>query len=463
MFGRLQVTADADGISQVTNKRSDQAVVDFIADDVFASYGPREQTYKMLDKMMEHGNGEVFTCVVRFSGPPSSQSRGPEVPGISAIPSSDVPPAPSGMPPPPALSGMPPPPTPLEPPLLPPLEPPPPMPLEPPPPTSLESVPPLPPSPKQVTTESADRFSRALSIQIKSEISPGVEETGRQAEGSDCQVARPAGPETVRQAPAQDKDRQVAQRFGMDDPLPSRESLGDMAIVPASESRPQQSRRQKNKRSRNNNRGQPNNNNRHVYKPRPDPNTHILFQRMGPREPYDFQQRNEQCANIICGSCSARGHHLLDCVWPDARGDLVGCPFCNTKEHVMDLCPQNPSFDDWGWAYILIYRRANKPLLRTTRSWFHYAQIGHRFTSAHALDLKTAAEWTHVLSKGFPWTRAFGQNLVRPHNLSRGPWVRYDYRNDSASQNQLKRDPETMNSYVVFSNLDLMDERFNPR
>ncbi|KAK1523029.1 hypothetical protein CPAR01_13882 [Colletotrichum paranaense] len=228
VFGRLQVNADADGISQVTNKRPDQAVIDFIADDAFASYGSRKQAYRMLDKMMEHGNGEVFTCVVRFvPGPPSSQLRGPEIPAISAIPSSDVPPAPSEMPP---------------------LEPPPPMPLEPPPPTSLESVPSLPPSPKQGATESAARSSRALSIQIKSEVSPGVE-TGRQAtdkvESSNRQVARPAGPKTVRQAPAQDNDRQVVQRFGMDDPMPSRESPGDMAIVPASEYHPQQSRRQK--------------------------------------------------------------------------------------------------------------------------------------------------------------------------------------------------------------------------
>ncbi|KAK1510498.1 uncharacterized protein CCOS01_15329 [Colletotrichum costaricense] len=37
VFGRLQVTADADAISQVTNKRPDQAVVDFIVDDAFAS------------------------------------------------------------------------------------------------------------------------------------------------------------------------------------------------------------------------------------------------------------------------------------------------------------------------------------------------------------------------------------------------------------------------------------------
>ncbi|UQC78560.1 uncharacterized protein CLUP02_04037 [Colletotrichum lupini] len=299
VFGRLQVTADADGISQVTNKCPDQAVVDFIADDAFASYGPREQAYKMLDKMMEHGNGER---------PPKCLLHCP-----------------------------------WEPSLLPP--------LKPPPPTSLESVPSLPPSPKQGATESAARSSRASSIQIKSEVSPGVE-TGRQAtdkvESSNRQVARPAGPKTVRQAPAQDNDRQVVQKFGINDPMPSRESPGDMAIVPASESHPQQSRRQKDKRSRNNNRGQTNNNNRHVYQSRPDPNTHIMFRRMGSREPYDFQQWNEQCANIICGSCSARGHHLLDCVGPDARGDLVGCPFCNTKEHVMDLCPQQPSFDGWG-------------------------------------------------------------------------------------------------------------------
>ncbi|KAK1729630.1 uncharacterized protein BDZ83DRAFT_748031 [Colletotrichum acutatum] len=100
------------------------------------------------------------------------------------------------------------------------------------------------------------------------------------------------------------------------------------------------------------------------------------------------RKRNEKCANIICGSCSARGHHLLDCVWPDARDDLVGCPFCNTKEHEMDLCPQQPFFDEWGWAYILVYRRANKPLLRNTCSWFHYALIAHRFASTYALDSK---------------------------------------------------------------------------
>ncbi|KAK1481560.1 hypothetical protein CCUS01_16019 [Colletotrichum cuscutae] len=220
VFGRLQVSADADGISQVTNKRPDQVVVDSIADDAFASYGSREQAFKMLDKMMEHGNGEVFTCVVRFvPGPPSSQLRGPEIPAIYAMASSDVPPAPSGTPPP----------QPLEPSLLPPLEPPP---------TSLELIPSLPPS---GATESAVRSSGALSIQIKSEVSPGVE-TGRQptdkVESSNRQVARPAGPKTVRQAPAQDNDRQVVQRFGIDDPMPSRESPGDMAIVPACEFHP---------------------------------------------------------------------------------------------------------------------------------------------------------------------------------------------------------------------------------
>ncbi|KAL0777087.1 hypothetical protein CaCOL14_006605 [Colletotrichum acutatum] len=120
---------------------------------------------------MEHGNGEVFTCVVRFvSGPQPSQ--GPVMPAPSALPSSTVPPSPFGLPPP----------------------------------TALAPPPPPPPSPDESATGPARKAGRQAIDMIK---------------GS---------------------NRQVAQRFGMDDVLPSRESPGDMAIVPASESHPHNSR-----------------------------------------------------------------------------------------------------------------------------------------------------------------------------------------------------------------------------
>ncbi|KAL0938370.1 uncharacterized protein CTRU02_204980 [Colletotrichum truncatum] len=41
-----------------------------------------------------------------------------------------------------------------------------------------------------------------------------------------------------------------------------------------------------------------------------------------------------------CGNCGKPGHQLANCVGPVTRdrGDIRGCPFCNTKSHTYDAC-----------------------------------------------------------------------------------------------------------------------------
>ena len=44
-----------------------------------------------------------------------------------------------------------------------------------------------------------------------------------------------------------------------------------------------------------------------------------------------------------CGNCNEPGHELAKCPGPpDQDGFINGCPVCNTKEHIFDLCPQDP-------------------------------------------------------------------------------------------------------------------------
>ncbi|KAK1633689.1 hypothetical protein BDP81DRAFT_473834 [Colletotrichum phormii] len=382
VFGRLQVTADTDGISQVTSHRPGQAVVDLIADDVFALHGPREQAHEMLDKIMKHSNGSVFTAVYRFEPGPQASRDDKNTGHASAVA--------------PDLSGSPPP---------------------------------------LLSHSTEGFFSSPLSIKLKHGTgldSSGTtdQQTGGLFEGrrNDREVAK-------QEATMPSTSNGQAQR-------PTTDGQEDDMLSP--DFTP--SRRQ-------------------GFKKAPDPDSHLKFKDLDfDSRDFEFLKRDQDCADVVCGSCSGKGHHFLDCVWPDARGDLVGCPFCNTKEHVMDNCPQQPTLNDFEWTHILVFRRANKPLLRTTRSWYHYAELANRYATGAAVHgTMDAHEWNYLLSKGFTWTRSFSQNLVKSSNLSRGPWLRYNYKNDSAAQCELKRDPETMNHSVVFSNDRLKDERFIPR
>ncbi|KAF4783343.1 hypothetical protein HER10_EVM0008982 [Colletotrichum scovillei] len=377
---------------------------------------------------MKHGNGSVFTAVARFE-------PGPRVPrdDENADNASASFPGPSGS-------------------------------------LSLSR-----PEPMETDSASGDFFSRPLSIQLKSGTALNASgATDIQSDvlidshRNDHEAERQPRQEAASMQSAGSSQAQQSTADGQEDEMPLPESSENMALVSSTQSDSQSmlsnvqssASSKQSRRRRNDPHNKP-----PKFKKKPDPNSHSKFRELDfASRDFEFLKRDRDCASMICGSCSGKGHHLLDCVWPDARGDLTGCPFCNTKEHPMDNCPQQPAFDDFEWTHILVFRRANKPLLRTTRSWVHYAQLADRYATGAAVhDTMVIHEWRHLLSKGFPWTRSFGQNLARPQTLSRGPWVRYDYSNDSASQNYLKRDPKTMSPYIVFSDDSLKDERFTPR
>ncbi|KXH60377.1 hypothetical protein CSAL01_05758 [Colletotrichum salicis] len=312
VFGRLQVTADTDGISQVTSHRPGQAVVDLIADDVFALHGPREQAHEILDKIMKHSNGSIFTAVSRF--------------------------------------------------------------------------------------EQGAQASRDDKNTGHAPATDGLFESRR----NDHEVAK-------QEATMSFTSNGQAQRpttDGQEDDMPSPESSKTMALVSSSQlysqsplSNVQSPASPKHPGHRRKN---PHSKNRQGFKKASDPDSHLRFKDLDfDSRDFEYLKRDQDCANVACGSCSGKGHHFLACVWPDARGDLVGCPFCNTKEHVMDNCPQQPTLNDFEWTHILVFRRANKPLLRTTRSWYHYAELANRYAAAFHGTMD-AHEWNYLLPKGFP-------------------------------------------------------------
>ncbi|KAK3496312.1 hypothetical protein B0T13DRAFT_529519 [Neurospora crassa] len=92
----------------------------------------------------------------------------------------------------------------------------------------------------------------------------------------------------------------------------------------------------------------------------------------------------------ICGNraCRRPGHELADCFGPPSNmGDLDGCPFCNTQQHVLDNCPDLPRAGKNKLFDTLIIRRADLPPIRTAISF---------------LDLAAAAKKLHVLAETIP-------------------------------------------------------------
>ncbi|KAK1691563.1 hypothetical protein BDP55DRAFT_711156 [Colletotrichum godetiae] len=144
-------------------------------------------------------------------------------------------------------------------------------------------------------------YSRASSIQIKSETSPEVDQqtvsgrvkdSDRQVvDGRDRQVARQARrqgtdmTEGIGRQVVGGSDGQAVQSFGMNDAIQSRGSPGNMPIVPAKKCHRLRFDKRNNDRSQNNNRDHNTNDTRQIYKHRPETNTHVWFRRMGPSPP----------------------------------------------------------------------------------------------------------------------------------------------------------------------------------
>ncbi|KAF9870809.1 hypothetical protein CkaCkLH20_11708 [Colletotrichum karsti] len=173
----------------------------------------------------------------------------------------------------------------------------------------------------------------------------------------------------------------------------------------------------------------------------PNPKTHKLLKFN------EYLTEDYDNASVICGNCGFIGHTLIDCIWPDKDGSIYGCPMCNTKLHCMDECRLHKSLTDRQLCYILVFRRANKPAIRTTRAW-----VDHVRTAAHR-------DYRDLLEAGFPWSWKFGRRVQRPENVHRRPWDAYDYARNSELQHTLPRDPATRDLETVLRSPALANER----
>ncbi|KAK1580487.1 uncharacterized protein LY79DRAFT_561273 [Colletotrichum navitas] len=102
----------------------------------------------------------------------------------------------------------------------------------------------------------------------------------------------------------------------------------------------------------------------------------------------------------ICGQCHVAGHELADCTYMRGmnrqRGDMSGCPMCNTTSHTYDECRQVPADGDellqhhMEW---LVRRRCHLPMISSK------------------VDI-----WILVLgfpdyNGGYPWSKAFTSDM----------------------------------------------------
>ncbi|TID00140.1 hypothetical protein CH35J_005796 [Colletotrichum higginsianum] len=144
-----------------------------------------------------------------------------------------------------------------------------------------------------------------------------------------------------------------------------------------------------------------------------------------------------------CGNCGKPDHELAACVGPVTRdrGDIRGCPFCNTKAHTYDWCCDDHEkrtgevmTNDDHFKY-LVHMRTGKPLIRSDK----------------------ISVWLLVM--GFPEQ---GQSLNTPHCNPQGyPLSERTARLMAADKNNiLHRDNVTKITYTNRSYVtDLVDDR----
>lgn len=140
-----------------------------------------------------------------------------------------------------------------------------------------------------------------------------------------------------------------------------------------------------------------------------------------------------------------KSHTLVQCVWPTPRGDIPGCPRCNTMDHHLDICPvpaQNHFTDAAAkneWWSCLIGNRGGRPPFRTTRSW-----------------PTIAVENGTIPGGGFPVSKAFAREQ---HRTNRQQFVRYLEGGVSNDQpGRFLDDPATATLFVVRANLDALNQ-----
>ncbi|KAK1635312.1 hypothetical protein BDP81DRAFT_472820 [Colletotrichum phormii] len=131
-----------------------------------------------------------------------------------------------------------------------------------------------------------------------------------------------------------------------------------------------------------------------------------------------------------CCNCDEKGHAAIDCVMPQADGYVWGCVWCNSRTHDCDDCdaPDKPKAPE-AMFYMLVVRRARKPPIVTTVSWYDLLMDSYK---GFKLQVRNLGE--HVSAKeclldmalraGFPLThaRSMWMRINDPD-----PLINYDY------------------------------------
>ncbi|KAJ4418033.1 hypothetical protein N0V85_001607 [Neurospora sp. IMI 360204] len=128
----------------------------------------------------------------------------------------------------------------------------------------------------------------------------------------------------------------------------------------------------------------------------------------------------------VCGNkaCGRLGHELADCFGPPSNvGDIDGCPFCNTQEHVLDNCPLLGTATKDDLFNVLVTQRANLPLIRTAISFLDLAASHKKLdVLAETMPLqRRTARWTYSELK--LWENPDPSKLFRDPEFSSDPKV----------------------------------------
>ena len=144
----------------------------------------------------------------------------------------------------------------------------------------------------------------------------------------------------------------------------------------------------------------------------PDTSTATQTGNQRQRPPSYVQAPTEphQLSTMVCGNegCRKNTHELADCLGPPSeRGDIVGCPLCNTQQHILDCCPKLPYETKESLFDLLVVRRANLPVIRTSISILSLAASLNRLSD---------------LAETMPLTKTTVKMDYRKYKMWKRPW-----------------------------------------
>ncbi|KAK3994504.1 hypothetical protein QBC44DRAFT_306359 [Cladorrhinum sp. PSN332] len=123
-------------------------------------------------------------------------------------------------------------------------------------------------------------------------------------------------------------------------------------------------------------------------------------------------------------NCQRPGHALSQCIKSTSRGDIQGCPICETSDHLIDTCPTKPTKKQI-WERLGPGRARRPPMRSKEYSW---VQVGRYGPNPGSKGLRAGM---------FPWSRKFATRWAESNPDG---WRFFGY---TAGMPRLPVDPET--------------------